>query len=230
MNLRSHKTPENYFGIRDTSELESLAGELSARRLFELERAAPLVAFNRSSLVATHKYLFQDIYPWAGEIRTSEVSAMGIAMCRARFVSDELDRVLEDIGTVSKAENDRDSAVRTVASHWAELTIVHPFQDGNSRTQRYFFDQLLRASGWAVDWTRIDASAAHAARYVGAVTTDPTFLAEVLTPGVFPIAESPFPPNLSDTLGNRDALRSSEIFHQMMQHRKLQPGCPWSPE
>ena len=117
----------------------------------------------------------QDIYPWAGQIRTEEVSAMGMAMCRARYVEAELDRVMGRIAKLPVSSDDKSAAVNTIADHWSELTIVHPFRDGNSRTQRFFFDQMLRTSGWAVDWTRIDAAEAHAARYVGAATAAPHF-------------------------------------------------------
>nr|WP_246819541.1 Fic family protein [Corynebacterium sp. HMSC034E11] len=96
-------------------------------------------------------------------------------MCRARYVEAELDRVMGRIAKLPVSSDDKSAAVNTVADHWSELTIVHPFRDGNSRTQRFFFDQMLRTSGWAVDWTRIDAAEAHAARYVGAATAAPHF-------------------------------------------------------
>ncbi|MCX2164103.1 Fic family protein [Corynebacterium auriscanis] len=65
------------------------------------------------------------------------------------------------------------------------MTIVHPFRDGNSRTQRFFFDQMMRSAGWALDWTRINAEEVHAARYIAAATTDSRFLTDALRPGVF---------------------------------------------
>ncbi|WP_426721887.1 hypothetical protein [Corynebacterium auriscanis] len=65
------------------------------------------------------------------------------------------------------------------------MTIVHPFRDGNSRTQRFFFEQMMRSAGWALDWTRINAEEVHAARYIAAATTDSLFLTDALRPGVF---------------------------------------------
>ncbi|MHA6601317.1 Fic/DOC family protein [Corynebacterium coyleae] len=226
MAQKASAAPDNYFGIKDLALLEEMAGELSARRLFELENGPLLTEFTRESLQSTHLYLMQDIYPWAGKIRTEEVGAMGIAMCRARYVEAELDRVMGRIAKLPVSSDDKSAAVNTIADHWSELTIVHPFRDGNSRTQRFFFDQMLRTSGWAVDWTRIDAAEAHAARYVGAATADPSFLAEVLTPGVF--ALDALPDNtgtLSATQGQRAG--AAEIFHQMMEYRRTNPGAPW---
>lgn len=228
MARQRREAPENLFGISDPSQLERIAGSLATHRLGELELGKPLTEFTRESLLRTHRYLMQDIYPWAGEIRTEEVGAMGMAMCRAQFVDAELERVMGRIAKMSPSSSDIESAVRTVADHWSELTIVHPFRDGNSRTQRYFFDQMLRAAGWAVDWTRIDAAEAHAARYVGAATADPSFLAQVLRPGVFAPAELPNGNgSLSKTQGQRAS--AAEVFHRMMEFRRANPGAAWSP-
>ncbi|MDK6493262.1 Fic family protein [Corynebacterium coyleae] len=74
--------------------LDRIAGNLALQRLGELENGPLLTEFTRESLQSTHHYLMQDIYPWAGRIRTEEVSAMGMAMCRVRYVEAELDRVM----------------------------------------------------------------------------------------------------------------------------------------
>ena len=228
MARQSREAPDNLFGISDPAQLERIAGSLATQRLGELELGPPLTEFTRESLLRTHHYLMQDIYPWAGEIRTEEVGAMGMAMCRAQYVDTELDRVMSRIAKLPPSSSEIESAVRTVADHWSELTIVHPFRDGNSRTQRYFFDQMLRAAGWAVDWTRIDATEAHAARYVGAATADPSFLAQVLRPGVFAPTDLPDGSgSLSKTQGQRAG--AAEVFHRMMEFRRANPGAAWSP-
>ena len=95
----------------------------------------------------------------------------------------------------------------------------------------FYFDQMLRAAGWSVDWTRIDASQAHAARYVGAATADSSFLAQVLMPGVFAPEELPgdTATSLTATRGNRNNASSAETFHRMMAFRREYPAQPWDP-
>jgi cell filamentation protein len=222
----ANEAPENYFGISDPAELEVLAGESTARRLGELENSDPLTSFTREDLVGVHSYLMQDVYPWAGQIRTTEVGAMGMAMCRAQFVDNELDRVFSDIERKPPSTTDMDAAVSTVADHWSELTMVHPFQDGNSRTQRLFFDQMLRNAGWGLDWTQINADQVHAARYVGAATVDPRFLADTLRPAVHP-ADKVASGSLTASEGTRDDRTSAAIFHDMMDYRRAHPGQPY---
>lgn len=124
-----------------------LVGKTAFRRLSELESSRPLTVFTRETLLKTHAYLCGDVYPWAGTIRTSEVGAMGLAMCRAAYVDQELDRLFRRIEQSPPSATDREAALNMVAEHWGELTIIHPFLDGNSRTQRYFFDHMLATPG-----------------------------------------------------------------------------------
>lgn len=218
--------PDNYLGITDRDTLDRIAGGLAARRLAECERTTRLSSFTRDSLLDIHRYLFQDVYPWAGQLRSGDVMAMGIPLCRPQFVSDELDRVMRNIAQHPVSTTDRDKAVNTVAEHWGELTAVHPMEDGNSRTQRFFFDQMLRAAGWVVDWTRIDASRAHAARYVAVVEADHSFLAQALAEGVMGFSDT-VGKSLSRTEGTRDNRTAAEIFHDMRRFRRQHPGRPY---
>lgn len=75
MARRSNEAPENLFGLTDPVVLDRIAGNLALQRLGELENGPLLTEFARESLQSTHHYLMQDIYPWAGQIRTEEVGA-----------------------------------------------------------------------------------------------------------------------------------------------------------
>lgn len=223
---KNSSVPENFFGITDSTQLDKVAGDLASQRLFELEHGKPFTTFTREDLLYIHAFLLQDIYPWAGKIRTEEVGAMGMMMCRAQFVETELERVFRDIGRRPPSTTDKEEAVAALADHWCELTLVHPFRDGNSRTQRFFFDQLLRSAGWAINWNQVSAEEVHAARYVGAATTDSSFLAQVLLPGVGR-REEIMPGTLTHTQGKHDPGSSSEIFHAMMEQKRRNPGHAW---
>lgn len=148
---------------------------------------------------------------------------MGMPMCRAAYVPDMLATVMKNIDKNPPSRTNMDEAIATVADHWGELTIVHPFRDGNSRTQRYFFDQMMRDAGWSIDWTVVNANEVHAARYIAAATTDSRFLADALRPGVTTIDEG-VDGTLQKTQGIRDNATSAELFHQMSQFRVEHPG------
>lgn len=87
---------------------------------------------------------------------------------------------------------------------------------GNSRSQRVFFDLMLREAGYPVDWARVDAAAVHAARHVAMRTLDSSFLAAELRPGVVPAA-----PTASLSVAQaRDAERAIELYRKMLAHQE----------
>lgn len=224
MARKSDHAPDNSFGITNAAELEKVAGKYATRRLADLESGEPLTSFTANDLFDVHQYILQDVYPWSGQLRTEEVGAMGMAMCRAEYVPEMLNSVMKAIKKNPPSRTNKAEAIATIADHWGELTIVHPFRDGNSRTQRFFFDQMMRDAGWAIDWTRINAEEVHAARYIAAATTDSQFLADAITPGVFP-ADEVDTGTLQATQGHRDNAKSAELFHEMRQFRQTHPGA-----
>lgn len=224
MARKNDHAPNNYFNETDPATLEELAGDLATQRLGELERGEPLSSFTANDLFNVHQYILQDVYPWSGQLRTEEVGAMGMAMCRSSYVPEMLNSVMKAIEKNPPSRTNKAEAIATLADHWGELTIVHPFRDGNSRTQRFFFDQMMRNAGWAIDWTHINADEVHAARYIAAATTDSQFLADAITPGVFP-ADEVDTGTLQATQGHRDNVKSAELFHEMRQFRHAHPGA-----
>ena len=217
------QVPENLPGLTDPQELREFERRMAFVRVNELDRNPDLVTgdFDFPHLQRIHAYILQDVYPWAGEPRRygQETMAMGMPHCRAEFLDAEIRRVFTAIDRHPPSPTDRAAAVATIADHWGELTGVHPFRDGNSRSQRLFFDRYLRQSGWALDWTQIDASAVHAARHVAMATVDSSYLAATLRPGIHRLGEVPTG-TLIATQDTRDASRSVEIFRAMIDHKR----------
>ncbi|MBB1032607.1 cell filamentation protein Fic [Dietzia sp. SLG310A2-38A2] len=215
----------NRLGITDPDHLAEFERDLAFFRVVELELSPLGGRFDFDHLRAIHRYILQDIFDWAGELRSVDTHALGIPHARPQFLTDELDRVFCQIATRPPSTTDPHAATDTIASHWSELTLVHPFRDGNSRTQRVFFDQMFRHAGWAVDWAGIDASAAHAARHMS-VYGRPDYLADQLRHAVRPAAELA-DGRLATTLGNRSLLLASEHFRAMREHLKAGSTTPY---
>ena len=146
----------NKHGIRDATDLENLERDLSGFRLLRLPQKQPITpkAYRR-----IHHYLFQDIYDWAGKDRWID-TGRGAPFCKAAYIVAELDRRFAAIA----AENDlrgldaRRFAERA-AEHLNELNAIHPFLDGNGRTQRAFLEILAKQAGHEIDLARVDAQA-----------------------------------------------------------------------
>lgn len=207
----------NLFGVTDPAVLAEYERDLAFFRVVELELHPVDGRFDFDHLRAIHRYILQDIFDWAGELRTVDTRALGIPHARPQFLADELDRVFRRIADDPPSTTDPDAATDTIASHWSELTLIHPFRDGNSRTRRVFFDQMFRHAGWAVDWAAVDATAAHAARHMS-VYGRPDYLAGQLRHAVHPAAELA-DGRLSGTLGSCSVIDAVEHFHAMRAHR-----------
>lgn len=206
----------NRFGITDAAVLAEFERDLAFFRVVELELHPVEGRFDFDHLRAIHLYILQDVYAWAGELRTVDTRALGIPHARPLFLADELDRVFAQIATRPPSTTDPDAATDTAALHWSELTLVHPFRDGNSRTQRVFFDQMLRHAGWAVDWADVDADACHAARHMS-VYNRPDYLADQLRHAIHPAAELPTD-RLSASQGACSVDAAADHFRAMREH------------
>ena len=143
----------NKFDIRDSDKLADAERRLGYSKVLE---EPPKGRFDRAHLMAHHRQLFGDLYPWAGKPRT-----VGIAKGVYRFepperITKELDRVLGNVasekhlkGLAPEAFCDR------AAEHFSDLNVIHPFRDGNGRTLRRFFEQLAERAGHRLDWSKV---------------------------------------------------------------------------
>ncbi len=144
----------NKLNIRNASALEAAERELVAHRLLE---PVPAGDFDFEHLKAIHRHLFQDLYAWAGEVRTVEIVkgesrfqprrfiAAGMADVHRRIVAAEYFR---GSGTAGFAEG--------AGPVLGDVNHVHPFREGNGRTQLQYLKQLAEHAGHAIDLTQVD--------------------------------------------------------------------------
>jgi len=165
----------NKLGLTTSAELRDAENDLLEIRVAEL-RASPLIVrqtFDASHLCALHRQLFQDVYEWAGQFRTVGISRNGESFVPPLNIMQPLSHFAERI-----AESDRlaDTAEADLASEVAYLydyaNYAHPFREGNGRTQREFFDQLLARSGRGLAWDTIDMTRLHDACHLARAEVD----------------------------------------------------------
>ncbi|AUH70537.1 MULTISPECIES: Fic/DOC family protein [Gordonia] len=200
------EVPANKVGASTVEELEAVERLAAAKRIIELDsydyldrddydpglRPEVLTAlearrFDVSYLQAIHAYILQDVYDWSGQLRVAgqHTFAMGIKHAPPEVMRQHLPLLESDIA-LDRPDLDTPAqqALETAAHHWSQMTYLHPFVDGNSRSQRVFFNEYLRDAGWDIDWNKVDAGAVHAARHVSLVFNDPTYLAAQLDRGL----------------------------------------------
>ena len=141
---------ENKLGITNSAELareEERISKKKAVELFESGSLDKLAPGRFASLQAIHKALFEDIYDFAGELRT-----VNLAKGNFRFVP--LMYLEAALGNIDKMPQ---STFDEIIEKYVEMNIAHPFREGNGRSTRLWLDQMLKAGiGQVVDWSKVD--------------------------------------------------------------------------
>jgi cell filamentation protein len=144
----------NRLGIRQEDELALAEIELSQARVEAFEPDFDDMSLR--ALQAIHRHLFQDLYSWAGELRTVDVSKGGTRFANATRIAPEADKLFRQLA----AENyligmQRSQFAARLAHYYCELNVIHPFRDGNGRTQRLLFEIICINAGHAIRWEPI---------------------------------------------------------------------------
>ncbi len=146
----------NLRGIRDAAALEAAEAIASSRRMVELEQKPLTGRFDPSHLRAVHHYIFQDVYDWAGEFRTVDIGKGGNLFALKDNIASCLDRVFDQLCKERHlAGLERAGFAQRSAYYLGEINAIHPFREGNGRTQREFLRELAVRNGFDFDWARI---------------------------------------------------------------------------
>lgn len=141
---------ENKLGLTSSADLareEERISKKKALELFENGVLDTLPAGRFSTLQAIHKYLFEDIYDFAGEIRTVNISKGNFRFAPVMY----LQAALESIDKMPQASFDE------IVEKYVEMNIAHPFREGNGRSTRIWLDQIFKAElHKVVDWSGVD--------------------------------------------------------------------------
>jgi cell filamentation protein len=147
----------NHFGIRDAVELAGLEAAISAGRIAQLERRFIPGDYDTSHLQAVHRKIFGDLYPWAGQLRTVKIAKDASLFALPAHIAPYLTGVLGGLVDEDCLRGlERDDFVTRLTCYYAELNAVHPFREGNGRTQRAFLGDIATEAGHPVDWTGLD--------------------------------------------------------------------------
>jgi cell filamentation protein len=147
----------NKYGIKDDKKLEKVETAHTKHRLSELEQNPLTGSFGVKHLQKIHKYIFQDLYSFAGEFREEGI-AKGTTFAAPLFLNQNgkelLNRQLKDEKFLKGLNKDEMS--KRLSYYMGELNFLHPFREGNGRAQREFIRTLGLKNGYNLDWTRID--------------------------------------------------------------------------
>jgi cell filamentation protein len=153
---RGNACPRNRFNVTDYAELQLVEAPLVASRIGEMRDRGVTGKFDIPHLQSIHRYLFQDVFPWAGEFRVVNISKgnanFGPAMHIAGALKELFDKLAKENLLTGLAAP---AFVERAAFYLGEINAIHPFREGNGRTQREFIRQLGLHAGHPLSWSLV---------------------------------------------------------------------------
>lgn len=141
---------DNKLGLTSTAELDCEEERISKKKAAQLFDQKLLDTFGVGTfagLALIHKYLFEDIYDFAGELRTVNIAKSNFRFAPLMY----LQSALENINKMPQSNFDE------IVEKYVEMNIAHPFREGNGRSTRIWLDHILKNKiGKVVDWSKVD--------------------------------------------------------------------------
>ena len=144
-------TLKNKLGLRDADQLEAFELEMTTIRARE---PLPRGSYDALHYRRVHRHLFQDVYTWAGKYRTVRTAKGGNPFCFPEYIDAQMNRLFATIEAALNA-TDADVFVLEAARFLGELNAVHPFREGNGRSQLAFMAMIGEAAGYPLAFERV---------------------------------------------------------------------------
>lgn len=149
----------NNLDIHDNSRLKDAERKIVAAKLLLLRQAdKTLGKFDKEHFTSIHKFLFEDIYPFAGKFRTENIAKDSFTFADFKFIDQELDRILDELKDKNYFSlQSKEELALSLANLISDLNVLHPFREGNGRTIREFIRELALKNGYVLDLRNADA-------------------------------------------------------------------------
>jgi cell filamentation protein len=148
----------NKLGLETAAALEAAEREITHAALILLHDSPASATYDLRHLCEIHARIFADIYEWAGQVRTVSI-AKGATFCLPQHIGPSAAGIFRNLhGEDILRGLRRDHFVERLTFYLGEVNALHPFREGNGRTQRAFFGQLAHDAGYAIAWRHLDAT------------------------------------------------------------------------
>ena len=149
--------PINKFDIRDEKTLNALEQEITGGLLARAITDIPFTNVNFDFYKNLHRYVFSDLYAWAGELRTVNMSKKGTVFCDFKQLEEYGARIFTSLAQRNYLKDcPEDLFLEEFTELYCNLNFLHPFREGNGRIQRLFLTLLLKNTGKALHFADID--------------------------------------------------------------------------
>lgn len=146
----------NKLNIRDEQLLQETESAITLAKISYLNMNPLPGTYDFAHYRAIHRFLFSDLYDWAGEIRTVDISKKGTSFMATDRIEKSVDACFARVAALDFTVMERDELLEELADFYSTLNMIHPFREGNGRTQRVYFTQWLHYIGYDVDFSSVD--------------------------------------------------------------------------
>ena len=148
---------KNKLNIRDNKILKTAEEEITLIKQMELLKNPINGNFSKAHLMNIHKFIFEDIYSFAGKVRKEQISKADTMFYPPNLIDRELDKVFTKIKEKNMLkETDEEKVFDNLAYVMAELNVIHPFREGNGRSIREFIRLMAKRMGYDLNWGNVD--------------------------------------------------------------------------
>ena len=147
----------NKLEIKDQATLQKYEARITAAKLLALRQKGITGNFDKNHFVSIHKYIFEDIYPFAGKFRTENIAKGYFRFAEWEYIEEELDKLLLKLKNENYLnEKSEEELAKAIAYYMSELNVLHPFREGNGRTIREFIRQLALKNGYILNLKKVE--------------------------------------------------------------------------
>ena len=146
----------NKLDIKDAKKLSIYEAKITAAKSLSLRQKGITGNFDKNHFLEIHKYLFEDIYPFAGKLREENIAKGAFRFAMWEYIEPELDKLLNSL----KQENyllglSKEKLAKRLAYYLSELNVLHCFREGNGRANREFIRQLALKNGYVLNLKKV---------------------------------------------------------------------------
>ena len=145
----------NKLDLKTENQLEKAEKMIVLVKLYDLRQGKIKGDFDKAHFISIHKYLFEDLYSFAGKFRTENIAKNSFSFAEWEYIESELDRLLLKLKEEKFLEGlNKEDLAKRLSFYMSELNVLHPFREGNGRVIREFIRELALRNGYIIDYTK----------------------------------------------------------------------------
>src|SRR5437879_3879648 len=186
---------KNIPGSRNQKTLDRFEADRVGQRSLELIEHPLSGLLDVAHLQRIHRYLFQDVYEWAGHFRTVDIAKGNSYFAHVLYVESTLKELFEKLSEAHHLSGlNQEKFTSRGAEILGTLNAIHAFREGNGRTQREFVRELAYKNSYWIDWSKVSREELYQASDASFMRGDNTFFEKLLRRAIEPIDRDKLPP------------------------------------